>query len=550
MGRFQKLKTSIAFNIIGAVVLLLALSGVVVSSIGLISFNQTIMKEYTTTTFHMADATASLVNGDQLDDYLYGEKQLEYQRSKRALDLACQKLHVSLIYVIQVDQTDFGRFVSVFNSVNNAVDNSSYTEWPIGYKRNATNEEYSRKYRALYEKTADFETIFRDRPTDGSHPHITTMVPIRYSSGNVAGILCVQRPINEIEAMKRPYLVSIAVFTVLLSIVVALLAAFYIKKNFVAPIRRVSDEAVRFAKENTKGQPLGNISSLKEFYDLARSIDTMETDMVNYIQNLTAATAEKERMGTELMLASRIQEASIPNVFPAFPGRQDFDIFASMTPAREVGGDFYNFFLVDNDHLAVIIGDVSGKGIPAALFMMVTNILLSDRTQMGGSPAEILTYVNNEICSHNQADMFVTIWLGILELSTGKLTAVNAGHEYPALRKANGQFELYKDKHGFVVGGMKGYNYKAYQLQLEPGDRLFVYTDGVAEATDADNALFGTRRMIDALNEDPAASPEQVLRHVRGAVDRFVKDAEQFDDLTMLCLEYKGSRPIPTGEDD
>ena len=172
--------------------------------------------------------------------------------------------------------------------------------------------------------------------------------------------------------------------------------------------------------------------------------------------------------------------------------------------------------------------------------MMVTNILISDRTHMGGTPAEILGFVNANICEHNRAEMFVTVWLGILEISTGRLTAANAGHEYPALKKSDGSFELLRDKHGFVIGGMEGAKYRDYELKLEPGTKLFLYTDGVPEATDAENTLFGTERMLAALNGDPAAAPEKMLKNVRAAVDEYVKDAEQFDDLTMLCLEYKG----------
>ena len=212
-----------------------------------------------------------------------------------------------------------------------------------------------------------------------------------------------------------------------------------------------------------------------------------------------------------------------------------------MNPAKEVGGDFYDFFLVDDDHLCMVIADVSGKGVPAALFMMSTRFIVSNYAKMGKSPAEILTRANDEICANNQEDMFVTVWLGILEISTGRLTASNAGHEYPVLRKADGHFELFKDKHGMVIGGMEGVKYKQYEVMLEPGTKIFQYTDGVPEATDAENNLFGTERMILALNKDPAASPEQILKNVRSSVDDFVKDAEQFDDLTMLCLEYKGS---------
>jgi sigma-B regulation protein RsbU (phosphoserine phosphatase) len=238
----------------------------------------------------------------------------------------------------------------------------------------------------------------------------------------------------------------------------------------------------------------------------------------------------------------------LPSTFPAFPDRREFDIYASMDPAKEVGGDFYDFFLVDEDHLCLLIADVSGKGIPAALFMMASMIILANNAMMGKSPAQILADTNGAICANDREEMFVTVWLGILELSTGKLTAANAGHEYPALQKAGGRFELLKDKHGFVIGGMAGARYKEYELQLEPGDKLFVYTDGVPEATDAANELFGTERMLAALNEDPAAAPEQILEQVRRAVDGFVKDAEQFDDLTMLCIEYR-ERPAAQDTD-
>ena len=249
---------------------------------------------------------------------------------------------------------------------------------------------------------------------------------------------------------------------------------------------------------------------------------------------------ESSRIETELTMASGIQADMLPNIYPAFPERSEFDIYATMDPAKEVGGDFYDFFLVDDDHLCMLIADVSGKGVPAALFMMASRIILANNAMLGKTPAQILTDANAAICSNNREEMFVTVWLGILELSTGKLTAANAGHEYPALQKANAVFELLKDKHGFVIGGMDGVRYKQYELFLEPGSKLFLYTDGVPEATNAEKELFGTERMIAALNKDVHAAPETVLKNMRRAVDGFVREAEQFDDLTMLCLEYKG----------
>ena len=250
--------------------------------------------------------------------------------------------------------------------------------------------------------------------------------------------------------------------------------------------------------------------------------------------------AERERLSTELDMAAKIQEGMLPHEFPPFPHRKEFELYASMTPAREVGGDFYDFFLIDDDHLALVIADVSGKGIPASLFMMVSKALLKNTAKLGKQVEEILTTVNDTICSNNKMQMFVTVWLGILEISSGRIRAANAGHEYPALMK-NGRFELLKDKHGFIIGGMEGMRYKEYELQLEPGDKIFVYTDGIPEATNAAHELFGTGRMIEALNEDAGAAPEKLLENVRRAVDGFVMNAEQYDDLTMLCLEYKGA---------
>ena len=273
---------------------------------------------------------------------------------------------------------------------------------------------------------------------------------------------------------------------------------------------------------------------------LAESFASLSKKTADYIEQITEITAEKERIGTELALATRIQADMLPNTYPAFPDRPEFDIYASMDPAKEVGGDFYDFFLVDSDHLCMVMADVSGKGVPAALFMMASRIILASYAKQGMSPAEIMRSTNETICQNNREEMFVTVWLGILEISTGKIRAANAGHEYPVLMQPGGKCELYKDKHGFVLGGMDGVKYKEYEFMLQPGARLFLYTDGVPEATNADNELFGTDRMLDALNEDMQADPQQVLHQVRRAVDAFVGEAEQFDDLTMLCLEYKG----------
>ena len=249
---------------------------------------------------------------------------------------------------------------------------------------------------------------------------------------------------------------------------------------------------------------------------------------------------ENERISAEIALASRIQLAMLPSVFPAFPDRPEIDIYACMDPVRKVGGDFYDFFFVDDDHLCLVIADVSGKGIPAALFMMASKIVLADSAKMGKSPSQILEDMNAVIFANNREDMFVTVWVGILDVSTGRMTAANAGHEYPVLMNGSGQFALLKDDHGLVIGVLPQQKYKEYTLQLSPGAKLFVYTDGVIEATCDSGELFGITRMVEALNRNPDAEPKQVLSGIRKAVDDFVQGAEQADDLTMMCLEFKG----------
>ena len=263
-------------------------------------------------------------------------------------------------------------------------------------------------------------------------------------------------------------------------------------------------------------------------------------DKMKKIEQKHREKAERDRITSDLHMANQIQTSVLPHEFPPFPEKKEFELYAMMEPAREVGGDFYDFFLIDDDHLCLVIADVSGKGIPASLFMMNSKVLIKSFASGDNTPAEVLEKANKEICENNQMEMFITVWLGILELSTGKMVASNAGHEYPVIGHAGGEFELIKDKHGFVVGGMEGVKYTDYELQLKPGDKLFVYTDGVPEASNVSNKLFGTDRMLEALNADKYAPVEELLRNVRKAVSEFAAGAEQFDDITMLAVEYTG----------
>ena len=266
-------------------------------------------------------------------------------------------------------------------------------------------------------------------------------------------------------------------------------------------------------------------------------IFVVEFWMIFYSINQSAKTMKTT---AELNVATNIQKSMLPCIFPAFPEREEFDVFATMDPAKEVGGDFYDFFMVDDSHLAIVVADVSGKGVPAALFMVIGKTLIKDHTQPGRDLGEVFTEVNNLLCESNSEGLFITAFEGVLDLVTGEFRFVNAGHEIPFLCKKGAGFEPYKIRAGFVLAGMEGIRYRCGSMQLEPGDRIFQYTDGVTEATNKANELYGMERLQTVLCQNISLAPSELLLKIKSDIDTFVGDAPQFDDITMLCLEYKG----------
>ena len=318
--------------------------------------------------------------------------------------------------------------------------------------------------------------------------------------------------------------------------------AVFLANRIVRPLEAMTKKVMSLGGDNLRFEMEDTYRTGDEIEILAGSFAEISGKTLQYIDRVKTVTAENERIGTELSLATRIQANMLPNIFPAFPERSDFDIYASMTPAKAVGGDFYDFFLIDDDHLGIVIADVSGKGVPAALFMMASKIMVQNTAMSGKGPAEVLRAVNEQICSNNHEEMFVTVWFGILDLNTGKIIAANAGHEYPALQQPDGSFALVRIKPNFVIGGMPSIRYKEYELQLEPGGKLFLYTDGVGEATDPNLELYGTDRLLEALNRVRDGSPKEVLDEVSRSVAVFADKEPQADDLTMLCIQYKGKK--------
>lgn len=370
--------------------------------------------------------------------------------------------------------------------------------------------------------------------------------PIKDGSGNVVGVALVDISMNKIMSDRRDFLISLILITTVLALIIAAAVLVLVNKFLIKPINVLSDAASTFVSEKqekakTDSSQIAKLSirTGDEIEKLSDSVKKMETDLNTYIEELTAITSEKERIGAELDIATHIQSSMLPCIFPAFPERQEFDIYAQMTPAKEVGGDFYDFFMVDERHIAIVMADVSGKGVPAALFMVIAKTLIKDHTLPGRDLGEVFTTVNNILCESNSEGLFVTAFEGVLDLATGEFAFVNAGHEVPYLCKKSVGFKPYKIKPCFVLAGMENMKYSSGKITLDVGDKIFQYTDGVTEATNSENELYGAERLNTVLNAADRKTPCEIIKDVKNDIDTFVGNADQFDDITMLCLEYK-----------
>lgn len=366
------------------------------------------------------------------------------------------------------------------------------------------------------------------------------------SEGNAAGLLCVEISIKDINSDLDLYVRTITIIAAVVTLIVIAVYVSSSERNVIRPLMSIidsTDSFVKMMKANASPEDLEYkdvvVESQDEISELADNIKSMAGNVKDYMINIRDITTEKERLSAELDVATKIQEGILPGTFPPYPHRKEFELFASMDPAREVGGDLYDFYLLDEDHLALVIGDVTGKGIPAALYMVIAKCLIKNRAMMDWtSTSAILSDVNKQLCEGNEMEMFVTVWLAIIDLRTGKGIASNCGHEHPAVTNGDNGFELKKYRHSPALGITAELNIEEHEFVMKPGDSLFVYTDGVPEATDFKKDFFGTDRLLDALNEDPCNPPYELIKSVSDKLKKFVAGSEQFDDITMLCFKY------------
>ena len=528
----------LALELIIATLLFGTLMTIVNSFSGYREFKKELENLYGDITIQLAKTGASYIHVDSIPYWVKHEPDEEWEETNKKLDTLTNTSDLAYIYV-SVISPDYKSRTYVFDTVNKLSLEAGSKVIPFGTVSSLENkdEEYIKNLKLVIEEGKNY-TSFTYKNEGG---HVTTAIPLFGTDGKVTAIMSIVKPMNEIKEYRKNFLRSIIISATILTLLFIALYASLLYLGIIRPIISITYETSHFAEHH--GELTGILTKIHnrdEIGKLAKSVEKMSRDMNKYIEDLTHATAEKERLGAELNVATQIQAEMLPRVFPPYENHPEIELYASMEPAKEVGGDFYDFYMVDDDHFAMVVGDVSGKGVPAALFMVITKTLLKDACAHSINPAEVFERVNTILCEGNDSGLFVTCWMGILTLSTGELNFANAGHTAPII-KANGEIKYLSTKPNLMLAAMDGISYTNNTLTMNKGDRLFIYTDGITEATNEYDELYGENRLLKILSsvQDKGKSPRDILDIVRNDLSDFVLDAPQFDDITMLSMVYK-----------
>ena len=532
MKQQRKFTKSLIRPIFNALIGLIMLLSATIGSVGYFEFADALKRQYIEIANGIAEYTASGIEPGELDKYLDSKTaDDEYNFIREQLQHTADAEDCSVIYVAKV-HTDSKEREYIYNVVS---EKSGFSPYDIGF-RDKIGEEFLSVYDSILKGESELHNFMYAR-----NGYTTSVYPIKDDGGNTVAIVGVVKNMELLSTAKNSYIVKVLLLEALIAVASGILWTVYMRRRIVMPIRQLNEASLRMVEHLEDGKaPEIIVKNDDEIKDLADSFSRMYREVQEYISKLETVTAEKERIGAELDVAAKIQTSMLPCIFPPFPNRDEFDIYATMDPAKEVGGDFYDFFMVDDDHLAFVVADVSGKGVPAALFMVIGKTLIKDHTGLHNDLGEMFSEVNNILCSSNSEEMFITAFEGVLNLKTGELRYVNAGHETPFICRKNGVYEPFKVKAGFVLAGMEGIRYKSGSVQLQPGDKIFQYSDGVPEAMNRKNEQYGMQRLGKVLAQNSEKTPAELLPAIKADLDAFVGEAEQFDDITMLCIEFSG----------
>ena len=528
---------SLWLKVILSVVLVLSTLSVLLIYVGYREISDAIEKQYEDTAFRTARTALSFIDADKLSEY--NDLGGDFYEETMALDAEWRRLvdtqTATFAYAIQPDASkNFNEIRFVLSTMNK---DFPYERYHTGRIRPTSNEEYRQTYQDMYEGKIYHATIIRDNGVSETGDHITVMLPIKNAAGEVKGILCVQRQMEDLKITQNFYLRHMLTAALAVLFLMLLLQGNHLRLNLLEPLKKLT-EGVREITGGNLDKNL-DIQTGDELEKLAGAFNTMTDELQTYMKNLTEVTAERERIATELNVAKDIQRGMLPQDFDF--GRSDFEIFATMNAAKEVGGDFYDFYLLDENHLAVTVADVSGKGIPASLFMVISKTVLKNFATFATNPddyAAVLSCANNQLCQGNEEMMFVTVFFGVLEIDSGRFIYVNGGHNPPVIyRRAENRCEFLSVQKNFVLGGMEDVPYVQQETKLERGDLIFAYTDGVNEAMNENHEEYTSERLLKFMNgTDCRADLQTLLAAVRADVTEHVGDAEQSDDITMMAL--------------
>ena len=467
-----------------------------------------------------------------------------YARCSRKLDKIKQSFGLVYSYSLVLDRVDDQDYLFFF--VTGALPDEKRISQGGELFELGTREPYTRGWYPVFEEVyftgllpKEFDSLSRSLLDKDGVVHM--YAPVHDKDGNMVMVAAATLPIRDFVNDNNVVLVAVFAVTFVLVVLILLWVRYYLKKVVVKPVHSEQVIIKAYAKDRDSGKAIRSLSSIRtnnELESLAEDFSRMITRLELYESELLTMTAEKERTKTELSNAAQIQAATLP---AAFPDRPEFELYAMMDPAKEVGGDFYDFFFLDEDHLMLLIGDVSGKGMPGALFMMTAKALLKTRALQGGAFSEILSDVNGELCDINKYNLFVTVWMAVINIRTGNGVSANAGHTDPVLKRAGGEYEPVRYRHDPIVGVLPGVRYSAHSFLLYPGDSIFVYTDGVPETVNAQDELFGEERMLSLLNGSKDADMKSLLSSVRKGIDEFAAQPVAYDDITMIGFKFFGN---------
>lgn len=489
---------------------------------------------YTELALSSAQMAASLINGDSIDGYLQNGEDAEYQRTYENLQKLKSSYDLTYLYVLKpVSSENDSRYVfDIYTDGNDSELISGLGDW-------YNDDELYAVVREVYQTGHSTGEVI---VTNDKYGYLASAyTPVLTTDGSVAAVVGADINMDVILGEVRTRTFQIFFFVAAIITIFLIILMLIINKQILKPIVSLSQHMGNFTGGDGAFQEFTVSATGDELQTMSESFNRMVGDIKLYIKNLSDVTADRERIATELGIAAQIQSDMLPSIFPAFPERDEFDIYATMQPAKEVGGDFYDFFLIDDDHLGIVMADVSGKSVPAALFMVIAKTLINNRARDKEEPQDVFTNVNSQLCESNETSMFVTAWFGVLEISSGKMTYVNAGHNPPLLKKAGGLYEYLKTNRSLMLAGMSGYQYKQFEMQLEKGDMLFLYTDGVTEANNTEDELYGEERLLSILNNCSKFPPTELLPRVKADIDLFADGAPQFDDITMLLIQMNQS---------